>query len=581
MQLLREPNRIADSPFVRFSKTSAEPGVFNLHHKAKVQSALAQVEAIGKSQAVIEFKLDGTIVTANPNFLGAIGYTLDEIEGKHHSMFVDPATRESATYREFWASLNRGEFQAAQYRRLGKGGREIWIQASYNPILDAKGKPVGVIKFATDITAQKIQSMEEAGKIAAMSRAQAVIEFDMDGTIVTANDNFLGAMGYSLAEIQGKHHSLFVTPADRDSAAYREFWVKLNRGEFEAAEYKRIGKGGKEVWILATYNPILNDAGKPFKVVKFATDVTQHKLKAADNGGQIAAIGKSQAVIEFNMDGTIRLANPNFLDAMGYSLREIQGKHHSMFVEMAERDSPAYRQFWEALNRGQYQAAEYKRIAKGGREIWIQASYNPILDLNGKPFKVVKYATDITAQAVARKKAESARGLIETVAAGSEEMSASIREISETMTKSRETAVMATGRIEAADQQAQKLNSAAQAMGGIVELIGNITGQINLLALNATIESARAGEAGRGFAVVASEVKNLANQAKHATDTISKEIEALNGVAGDVVGSLTAIKTAIADVNEFIASTAAAVEEQSIVTADMSSNMQRASAELA
>ena len=317
--------------------------MFNLHHKAKVQSALAQVEAIGKSQAVIEFKLDGTIVTANPNFLGAMGYTLDEIKGKHHSMFVDPATRESAAYREFWASLNRGEFQAAQYRRLGKGGREIWIQASYNPILDAKGKPVGVIKFATDITAQKIQSMEDAGKIAAMSRAQAVIEFNMDGTIVTANDNFLGAMGYSLAEIQGKHHSLFVTPADRDSAAYREFWAKLNRGEFEAAEYKRIGKGGKEVWILATYNPILDDAGKPFKVVKFATDVTQQKLKAADNDGQIAAIGKSQAVIEFNMDGTIRLANPNFLDAMGYSLREIQGKHHSMFVEMAERNSPAYR----------------------------------------------------------------------------------------------------------------------------------------------------------------------------------------------------------------------------------------------
>ncbi len=555
--------------------------MFNLRNKAKVQSALAQAEAIGKSQAVIEFKLDGTIVTANPNFLGAMGYTLDEIKGKHHRMFVDPAMRESAAYREFWASLNRGEFQAAQYKRLGKGGREIWIQASYNPILNAKGEAVGVIKFATDITAQKIQSMEDTGKIAAMDRAQAVIEFNMDGTIVTANDNFLGAMGYSLAEIQGKHHGMFVTPDDRGSAAYREFWAKLNRGEFEAAEYKRIGKGGKEVWILATYNPILNEAGKPFKVVKFATDVTEQKLKTADNGGQIAAIGKSQAVIEFNMDGTIRFANPNFLGAVGYSLGEIQGKHHSMFVEAGERNAPAYREFWEALNRGQYQAAEYKRIAKGGREIWIQASYNPILDLNGKPFKVVKYATDITTQAVARKKAENARGLIETVAAGSEEMSASIREISETMTKSQETATMATRRIEAADQQAQKLNSAAQAMSGIVELIGNITGQINLLALNATIESARAGEAGRGFAVVASEVKNLANQAKHATDTISKEIEALNGVAGDVVGSLTAIKAAIASVNEFIASTAAAVEEQSIVTSDMSSNMQRASAELA
>ena len=555
--------------------------MINFRRKANVQSALAQADAINKSQAVIEFKLDGTIVTANQNFLDAVGYTLGEIQGKHHSMFVDKDERESAAYREFWARLNRGEFQAAQYKRLGKGGREIWIQASYNPILDSSGKPAGVVKFATDITAQKIRSMEDAGKIAAMSRAQAVIEFSMDGTIVTANQNFLDAVGYSLAEIQGKHHSMFVVPEERGSAAYRDFWARLNRGEFDAAEYKRVGKGAKEIWILATYNPIINEAGKPFKVVKFATDVTAQKLKAADNDGQIAAIKKSQAVIEFNMDGTIRWANENFCNALGYSLTEIQGKHHRMFVEPQERDTAAYAEFWGNLNRGMYQAGEYKRIAKGGREIWIQASYNPILDLNGKPFKVVKYATDITAQAIGRKKAENARGLIESVAAGSEEMSASIREISETMSKSRETATMATDRVAAADEQAQKLNDAAQAMGGIVELIGNITGQINLLALNATIESARAGEAGRGFAVVASEVKNLANQAKGATDTISKEIGQLNGVAGGVSEALAAIKSSIAAVNEFIASTAAAVEEQSIVTQDMSENMQRASAELA
>jgi methyl-accepting chemotaxis protein len=555
--------------------------MFSFQRKIDLISALAQAAAVSKSQAVIEFNLDGTIITANQNFLSALGYSLEEIKGKHHGMFVDPTMRDSHDYREFWARLNRGEFQAAQYKRFAKGGREVWIQASYNPIFDARGKPVKVIKFATDITAQKIQGMEDAGKIAAMSRAQAVIEFNMDGTIVTANDNFLNAMGYSLAEVQGKHHSMFVTPADRDSGAYREFWATLNRGEFQAAEYKRLGRGGKEIWILATYNPILNEAGKPFKVVKFATDVTRQKLKAADSDGQIAAIGKSQAVIEFNMDGTIRHANPNFLNAMGYALSDVQGKHHSMFVEADERNSHAYRAFWETLNRGEYQAAEYKRIAKGGREIWIQASYNPILDLNGRPFKVVKYATDITAQAITRQKAERARALIESVAAGSEEMSASIREISHTMTKSKENAAMATGRVEAADQQAVKLNAAAQAMSGIVQLIGDITGQINLLALNATIESARAGEAGRGFAVVASEVKNLANQAKQATDTISEEIEALNNVAGDVVSSLVAIKTAIGSVNEFITSTAAAIEEQSIVTGDMSSNMQKASAELA
>ncbi|KJC38579.1 histidine kinase [Bradyrhizobium sp. LTSP849] len=554
--------------------------MFNFSSKTKIQHALAEVAAIDRSQAVIEFNLDGTIVDANANFLAAIGYSLDEIRGKHHSMFVAAEERQSAGYRDFWARLNRGEYQAAQYKRYGKGGKEIWIQASYNPLRDGSGKVAGVIKFATDITAQKISNMEDSGKIAAISRAQAVIEFNMDGTIVTANENFLKAMGYSLDEIKGKHHSMFVTPEDRASAAYAEFWARLNRGEFEAAEYKRLGKGAREIWILATYNPILDEAGKPFKVVKFATDVTAQKLKAADNDGQLAAIQKSQAVIEFNMDGTIRIANPNFLNAMGYTLAEIKGQHHSTFVEPSEKNSPAYRQFWDTLNRGEYQAAEYKRIAKGGREIWIQASYNPILDLNGKPYKVVKYATDITAQAIGRKKAENARGLIEAVAAGSEEMSASIREISETMAKSRENSKVATSRVEAADGQAQKLNAAAQAMSGIVEMIAGITGQINLLALNATIESARAGEAGRGFAVVASEVKNLASQAKHATDTISSEINALNTVAGDVVGSLTAIKAAIASVNEFIASTAAAVEEQSIVTADMSANMQRASAEL-
>ncbi|KRQ93230.1 PAS domain-containing protein [Bradyrhizobium valentinum] len=539
----------------------------------------ALADAISRSQAVIEFGMDGTILTANDNFLKALGYTLGEIRGKHHSMFVDPSERDSAAYREFWAALRRGEYQAAEYKRIGKGAKEIWIQATYNPVLDASGKPVKVVKFATDITARKIKSMEDASQIAAISRAQAVIAFEMDGTIVSANENFLKALGYTLAEIKGKHHGMFVEQAMRDSAAYREFWARLNRGELQSAEYKRIGKGGREVWILASYNPVLDEKGKPFRVVKFATDVTSQKLSTADLAGQIAAISKAQAVIEFNMDGTIIGANQNFLKTVGYALDEIRGRHHSMFVEPAERDSAAYREFWAALNRGQYQAAEYKRIGKGAKEIWIQASYNPILDLNGKPFKVVKYATDTTAQVLVRLGNERVRGMMESVAAGAEELNASVREISEAMTKSRETAATAVGRVEAADAQAQRLNEAAQAMSGIVELIGNITGQINLLALNATIESARAGEAGRGFAVVASEVKNLATQAKQATDKIGQEIGNLNNISGDVVGALDSIKQAIQGVSEYVTATAAAVEEQSTVTSEMSSSMQRAAAE--
>jgi methyl-accepting chemotaxis protein len=562
---------------------SAKKGNFEMFSRSNsvAQAALAQIEAISKSQAVIEFNLDGTIVTANENFLKTLGYSLSEIQGKHHSMFVEPAMRDSAAYREFWANLNRGQYQAAAFKRIGKAGKEVWIQASYNPMLDRNGKVYRVIKFATDITAEKLASMEDAGMIAAIGRAQAVIAFNLDGTVVTANENFLKTLGYSLGEIQGKHHSIFVEPAMRDSAAYREFWASLNRGEYQAAEYKRIGKGGKEVWILASYNPILDEKGKPFKVVKFATDVTQQKLRTADLAGQIAAIGKSQAVIEFNMDGSVLTANENFLKTLGYSLGEIQGKRHSMFVDASERDGAAYREFWANLNAGRYQAGEFKRIGKGGREIWIQASYNPILDLNGKPFKVVKYATDTTAQVIARKKSDSVRGMMETVAAGAEELNASVREISETMTKSRQTASEAVSRVDAADQQAQRLSAASESMGGIVELIGNITGQINLLALNATIESARAGEAGRGFAVVASEVKNLANQAKQATDKIGQEIGNLNGISADVVSALTAIKQSIQEVSEYVTSTAAAVEEQSTVTSEMSTSMQRAAAEAA
>lgn len=548
---------------------------------SEAREGRALAAAIKKSQAVIEFSADGTILGANPNFLSALGYTLEEIVGKNHSMFVTPEMKSSAEYRAFWNNLNRGEYQAGEFKRLGKGGKEVWIQGSYNPILGNDGKPLKIVKFAMDTTAVKIRSMDDAGKIAAIGRSQAVIEFKLDGTIVTANDLFLNVMGYNLAEIEGRHHSIFVDPATCDGAAYREFWASLNRGEYQAAEYKRIGKNGKEVWILATYNPILDETGQPIKVVKFASDVTEQKLRAANFSGQIEAIGKSQAVIEFSMDGIVLSANENFLGVLGYALSEIQGKHHSMFVVPNERDGADYREFWAALKRGNYQAAEYQRIGKGGKQVWIQASYNPILDLNGKPYKVVKYATDTTAQVIARMKSERVRAMMESVAAGAEELNASVREISEAMMKSKTTAMSAVGKVELADDQAQRLSTAAQAMSGIVELIGNITGQINLLALNATIESARAGEAGRGFAVVASEVKNLANQAKQATDKIASEIGSLNGISSDVVDALNAIKQEIQNVSEYVTATAAAVEEQSTVTNEMSSSMQRAAEEAA
>ncbi len=237
--------------------------------------AQAQLDAINKSQAVIEFTLDGTIITANANFLNALGYTLEEIIGKHHGMFADPAYRSSPEYRAFWDKLGRGEFDAGQYLRLGKGGKEIWIEASYNPIFDAKGRPYKVVKFATDISAQKERVADMQGQVEAIGKSQAVIEFKLDGTIISANQNFLATLGYTLEEIKGKHHSIFAESAYTSSPAYTAFWEKLRRGEFDSGQYMRLGKGGKEVWIEASYNPIFDMKGKPCKVVKFATDITK------------------------------------------------------------------------------------------------------------------------------------------------------------------------------------------------------------------------------------------------------------------------------------------------------------------
>jgi methyl-accepting chemotaxis protein len=569
----------------------------------KMAELKATIDALDHSQAVIEFKTDGTIITANDNFLKTMGYLLEEIQGRHHSMFVTEKDRQGAAYQQFWDALKRGEYQAAEYKRVGKGGKEVWIQASYNPIKGRDGKPFKVVKFATDVTERKMREADSQGQLSAIGESQAVIHFNMDGTIVTANQNFLNTVGYGLDEIQGRHHSLFVEDKERQSAGYRQFWEALGRGEYQTGVYKRVGKGGKEVWIQASYNPIFDLNGKPFKVVKYATDITQQQLRDADSRGQIDAIGKSQAVIHFNLDGTIVTANDNFLKTLGYRLDEIQGRHHSMFVEEKEKQSAAYRQFWEALGRGEYQSAVYKRIGKGGREIWIQASYNPILDLNGKPFKVVKYATDITQKTQlqheidrdlgsiagaltsaneqvtgAASASEETSANVQAVASGAEELSASIGEISRRVAEATKISGQAVEQSKRTNDIVAGLSTSASRIGDVINLINTIAAQTNLLALNATIEAARAGEAGRGFAVVASEVKSLATQTGKATEEIAGQIASVQNATREAVGAIGDISSTINTINEISATIAAAVEEQNAVTKEISSNMQTASA---
>ncbi|MFT5050263.1 MAG: methyl-accepting chemotaxis protein [Chlamydiales bacterium] len=582
-----------------------------------------QMEAVGKSQAVIEFNLDGTIITANDNFLGAIGYEMSEIKGQHHSMFVEPSYANSQEYKDFWAKLNTGEFVAAEFKRIAKGGREIWIQASYNPIMDLNGNPYKVVKFATDVTAQKLENANFRGQMEAVGKSQAVIEFNLDGTIIEANDNFLGAIGYEMSEIKGQHHSMFVEPSYANSQEYKDFWAKLNTGEFVAAEFKRIAKGGREIWIQASYNPIMDLNGNPYKVVKFATDVTAQKLENADFRGQMEAVGKSQAVIEFSLDGTILEANENFLATLGYSLSEIKGQHHRMFVDPTYGAGQEYKDFWAMLNRGEFVSGEFMRLGKGGKEIWIQASYNPILDLNGSPYKVVKFAADVTAQVAARQKMKevfaavtgvaerlgsSAEELtatsvemgtnaasteeqssvvsttaaevskrLETVSASTEEMSASIREIARSSTEAARIASEAVTIASTANVTIESLGVSSTEIGNVVKVITSIAEQTNLLALNATIEAARAGDAGKGFAVVANEVKELAKETAKATEDISQKITAIQGDTGRAVEAIGEISEIIGSINDISGTIAGAVEEQTATTNEMSRHVADAS----
>ena len=440
---------------------------------------------------------------------------------------------------------------------------------------------------------------------------------------------------------------MFVDPGYRQSPEYRLFWERLGRGEFDAGQYKRIAKGGKEVWIQASYNAILDRKGRPFKVVKYASDITEQKMRNLDFEGQLAAINKAQAVIEFALDGTVLTANENFLKTLGYSLAEIKGQHHGMFVDAAYRQSPDYRMFWEKLGRGEFDAGQYKRIGKGGREIWIQASYNPILDADGRPMKVVKYATDVTAQVTAVQQTQEVvaatksndltqriplegksgdiaklcagvNGLLDTMvavvsdikasagevsnaaaeiststtdlsqrteeqAASLEETSASMEEISATVKKNAESAQQAnqfaSGTREVADRGGEVVAQAVSAMArieessrkisDIISVIDEIARQTNLLALNAAVEAARAGEAGRGFAVVASEVRSLAQRSSQAAKDIkdlitnsSNQVREGVELVNKAGGSLSEIVESIKKVAEIVSDIAAASGEQ-------------------
>lgn len=365
-------------------------------HLRRTSELQALLNAIDRVQGVVEMDLDGRLLAVNANFCSWFGYEPSELQGRHHSMLCQPHYAASADYRAFWQKLRSGDFHVGEFARVAKDGSSVWIQASYNPVFDESGAVVSIVKFATNVTADKLRNADFEAKMRALDLSQAVVEFDLSGRVLHANDNFLRIFSYSLEQVVGRHHLMFCEEALVRTPAYVDFWRSLAEGRFKSGQYKRIDSLGREVWLQATYNPVVDADGRPVKIVKFASDITEQKRRNAEFEGVVSAIKRSVAVIEFDLKGRVLDISPQMCQILEYAAEDLIGEHHTRLLDPDFFNQEKYTAFWAALRRGEPLRDEVVRVSRSGRRVHMEAAYTPVADPEGRIYKVIKFAIDLT-----------------------------------------------------------------------------------------------------------------------------------------------------------------------------------------
>jgi len=584
---------------------TTQNGSTHSHNTASTAPDPVILGALDRLQPIAEFTTDGRVLRGNSNFLKITGHSAQDLTGRHHSILVDPAQAQTPEYRQFWENLARGESISGEYRYVSKTGREIWFQAAFTPVMNENGSIDRIVGVYTDVSNIKAELKIRTD---IMNVTSIVSEADLKGDILSINEKFIEVSKYSREELIGKPHNTTRHP-DMPKEVFKEMWATIGRGKIFRGVVKNRAKDGTPYYVDAVIAPIMGENGKPRKYLGVRYDITAAETERQGMRALYRAIDSSFAYIEFDTSGNVLTANAIFQDTMGYSAEDLKGKHHRMFCDPAYASSVEYSQFWPDLKAGKSKTGIFKRLNRAGKEVWLQAVYSPVSDEMGRVFKVVKIATNVTEQQEiilaiqesatalssasseltatatemagisnrtseesqsAAAAAEEVSAGVQTVATNMEEMVASIKEISRSTHESSQMAKATLGKTQESNATVTKLGKSSEEIGAVIKVISSIAQQTNLLALNATIEAARAGEAGKGFAVVANEVKELAKQTAKATDEITSKIGAIQGDTRSAVDAIAGIAQAVEKLNSISGVIAAAVEEQTATTNEIS-----------